>query len=68
MVRSGQFMDIKEVQEFLGVARGTIYKYIKQGKLTLHHSGVGNRAMFSRSEVKALKEIKPVEKQGLQED
>lgn len=62
MVKASQFLTIKEVQEHLGVARGTVYRYVKQGKLTLHHSGVGNNALFLKSEVRALKEIKPVEK------
>jgi excisionase family DNA binding protein len=63
-----KFVDIKETQNLLGVARGTVYKYVKQGKLTLHHSGVGNRAMFNRAEVKALREIKPVVIEEMKEE
>lgn len=51
--RSGQqieFLSTKEVQELLGVSRGTIYNYIKAGKLIQHNLSSG-KVVFDREEV-----------------
>lgn len=45
-----EFLSTKEVQELLGVSRGTIYNYIKLGKLHQHNLSSG-KVVFDREEV-----------------
>jgi excisionase family DNA binding protein len=51
--RTGQkneFLSIREVQELMGVSRGTIYNYIKAGKLNPHNLSIG-KVVFDSEEV-----------------
>lgn len=59
-----EFLTSEQAQEYLGVKRPTLYKYIKQGKLTVYKSGVGYRSYFSKAELDDLKQIKPFEPRG----
>lgn len=56
---SNEYMTVKEVMEFLKIARPTVYKYVSNGKLKVYHSGVGRRALFSRAEVEKMAEVRP---------
>src|SRR6478672_6160579 len=51
------FLTVGEVQERLNIARPTVYKYVKEGRLKLYHSGVGRASLFKREEVDRLAEI-----------
>lgn len=55
-----EYLTVKEVMDILSIARPTVYKYIKEGKLTVYQNGVGNRNFFKREEVEELNKIRPV--------
>lgn len=58
---ASEFLTSEQAQEYLGVKRPTLYKYIKQGKLRVYKSGVGYRSYFLKAELDDLKQIRPFE-------
>ncbi len=55
-----EFLTLEAAAEVLGIAKRTVFHYIRNGKLTGYRSGVGNRTVVRREDVEALKQYRPV--------
>lgn len=56
-----EFWTTDEVVEFLGVSRITLQNWIKAGKITVYKTGVGNRNLYKKTDVRALLVPHPIE-------
>lgn len=59
-----EYLTLEDGAAFLGVAKRTMFNYIKNGKLTGYRSGVGNQTHVRRDEVEALKQLRPVRREA----
>ena len=65
-MNNDEYMSIKEATEFLNVNPSTIYRWAKNGRLTLYKKGL-RTTLIKRSDAKRIKaeneQIRPLEKQ-----
>ena len=54
-----KWMTVKEVLDYLGIARSTLSLYEKQGRLKKFEQGAPKRVVFLRSQVEELRRPKP---------
>jgi excisionase family DNA binding protein len=55
------YYSVNEALAFLGIARDTLYRRIDEGKLRRYRYGAKNRVYFRLTDLKALKELHPVD-------
>lgn len=51
---------IEEAAEEFGIHRSTLYRYIKQGRVTAYKSGIGNETFVDRAQMTNLAAPRPV--------
>lgn len=57
---SGDYMTLQEAQAALGISNHTIWRMVKDGRLTVHVTELDRRKkLVRRSDVEALKKIRP---------
>ncbi|HZU66251.1 MAG TPA: helix-turn-helix domain-containing protein [Ktedonobacteraceae bacterium] len=61
------YYSVNEALAFLGIARDTLYRRIDEGKLRKYRHGAKNRVYFRLADLKALKELHPVEREREEE-
>ncbi len=63
------YYSVNEALAYLGIARDTLYRRIDEGKLQKYRHGAKNRVYFRLADLKALKELHPVDRgEELDED
>jgi excisionase family DNA binding protein len=63
------YYSVNEALAYLGIARDTLYRRIDEGKLQKYRHGAKNRVYFRLADLKALKELRPVDRgEELDED
>jgi excisionase family DNA binding protein len=55
------YYSVNEACEYLGIARDTLYRRIKEGRLQKYTYGLKNRVYFRLADLDALKELHPAE-------
>jgi excisionase family DNA binding protein len=56
------YYSVNEALAYLGIARDTLYRRIDEGKLQKYRHGAKNRVYFRLVDLKALKELHPVDR------
>ena len=56
------YYSVSEALVYLGIARDTLYRRIDEGKLQKYKHGAKNRVYFRLTDLKALKELHPVDR------
>jgi excisionase family DNA binding protein len=56
------YYTVNEALAYLGIARDTLYRRIDEGKLQKYRHGAKNRVYFRLTDLKALKELHPVDR------
>lgn len=56
------YYSVNEALAYLGIARDTLYRRIDEGKLQKYAHGAKNRVYFRLDDLKALKELHPVDR------
>lgn len=60
------YYSVNEALAYLEIARDTLYRRIKEGRLRKYTHGAKNRVYFRLADLKALKEFRPTEPDVLQ--
>jgi len=60
-VENETYYTVNEALAYLNIARDTLYRRVREGKLKKYRYGAKNRVHFRLSELKALKELHPVD-------
>lgn len=55
------YYSVNEALAYLGIARDTLYRRVKEGRLRKYTHGAKNRVYFRLADLKALKEFRPAE-------
>ena len=56
------YYTVNEALAYLGIARDTLYRRIDEGKLQKYRHGAKNRVYFRLTDLKALKELHPADR------
>ncbi len=59
-VNDETYYSVNEALAYLGIARDTLYRRVKEGRLQKYTYGAKNRVYFRFTELSALKELHPV--------
>lgn len=55
------YYSVAEALAYLSISRDTLYRRIDEGKLQKYMPGTKNRVYFRLTELKALKQLRPVD-------
>ena len=58
------YYSVNEALAYLEIARDTLYRRVKEGRLRKYTHGAKNRVYFRLTDLKALKEFRPSEPGG----
>ena len=54
-----EYLDVDEAAGLLGVKKATLYAYVSRGLLHSFRQSVGRRRLYRRSDIEALREVRP---------
>ena len=54
-----EYLDVGEAAALLSVKKATLYAYVSRGVLGSFRQGVGRRRLYRRTEIEALREVRP---------
>jgi excisionase family DNA binding protein len=60
MMEGGEYMTMREAQAALGVSNHTIWRMVKDGRLTVYTTDIDRRKkLVKRADVERLKKVRP---------
>lgn len=54
-----EYLEVDEAAGLLGVKKATLYAYVSRGLLHSFRQTVGRRRLYRRSDIEALREVRP---------
>ena len=64
-VQGEEYYSAEEACDVLGVKPATLYSYVNRGLLTSYRQGIRRQRLYRRSEVEALLEVTPANRDDL---